>query len=47
MSSNADIKQFLYAWCGKKQKKPEYEFSQTNNKTRVRFKAAVRITLSR
>ena len=39
--SNLDIKKFLYAWLGKQQKKPEYEFSQTNFKTGPRFKAEV------
>jgi hypothetical protein len=39
--SNLDIKNFLYAWLGKQQKKPEYEFSQTNFKTGTRFKAEV------
>ena len=44
MSSNlTDIKQFLYVWCGKQQKKPQYEFTQINNKMRPRFKSEVRV----
>ena len=39
--SNIDIKQFLYAWLGKQQKKPEYEMSQINHKNGPRFKAEV------
>jgi hypothetical protein len=41
MSLNVDIKNFLYAWCGKNKKKPDYEFSQITNKIRTRFKCEV------
>jgi len=37
----ADIKQFLYAWCGKNKVTPNYEFSQTGAKHRPRFKCEV------
>ncbi|KAL3871841.1 hypothetical protein ACJMK2_039813 [Sinanodonta woodiana] len=38
-----DIKQFLYAWCGKKKVTPNYEFSQTGSKHKPRFKCEVRV----
>lgn len=33
-----DIKNFLYAWLGKKHKVPNYHFTQQNIKNRQRFK---------
>ncbi|CAE1295071.1 DHX9 [Acanthosepion pharaonis] len=38
-----DIKQFLYAWCGKQKLTPIYEFSSAGPKHRPRFKCEVRI----
>ncbi|KAH3778151.1 ATP-dependent RNA helicase A-like isoform X2 [Dreissena polymorpha] len=38
-----DIKQFLYAWCGKNKVTPNYEFSQTGAKHRPRFKCEVQV----
>lgn len=38
-----DIKQFLYAWCGKNKVTPVYEFSQTGAKHRPRFKCEVQV----
>nr|XP_022341971.1 LOW QUALITY PROTEIN: ATP-dependent RNA helicase A-like [Crassostrea virginica] len=37
-----DIKQFLYAWLGKRKATPAYEFSQTGSKHKPRFKCEVR-----
>ncbi|XP_061189773.1 ATP-dependent RNA helicase A-like isoform X2 [Saccostrea echinata] len=37
-----DIKQFLYAWLGKRKATPGYEFSQTGSKHKPRFKCEVR-----
>lgn len=36
-----DIKQFLYAWCGKRKVTPIYEFGQTGSKHKPRFKCEV------
>ena len=36
-----DVKQFLYAWCGKRKVTPCYEFSQTGSKHKPRFKCEV------
>ncbi|XP_069122246.1 ATP-dependent RNA helicase A protein-like [Argopecten irradians] len=38
-----DVKQFLYAWCGKRKVTPQYEFSQTGAKHKPRFKCEVRV----
>ncbi|XP_048744664.2 ATP-dependent RNA helicase A-like isoform X1 [Ostrea edulis] len=37
-----DMKQFLYAWLGKRKATPAYEFSQTGSKHKPRFKCEVR-----
>jgi ATP-dependent RNA helicase A len=41
---SSDIKQFLYTWCGKQHKIPNYEFSQQNTKGRIRFKCEVTVS---
>jgi len=33
----SDIKQFLYAWCGKQKTVPNYEFRSAGSKNRQRF----------
>ncbi|XP_071152767.1 ATP-dependent RNA helicase A-like isoform X1 [Mytilus edulis] len=38
-----DVKQFLYAWCGKRKVTPCYEFGQTGSKHKPRFKCEVRV----
>lgn len=40
-----DIKQFLYAWLGKRKATPAYEFSQTGSKHKPRFKCEVSVSL--
>ncbi|KAJ8300169.1 hypothetical protein KUTeg_021688 [Tegillarca granosa] len=37
----SDIKQFLYAWLGKRKVTPNYDFSQTGAKHKPRFKCEV------
>jgi len=37
----SDIKQFLYAWCGKLKKTPQYEFRNSGPKHRQRFMCEV------
>ncbi|XP_077309253.1 ATP-dependent RNA helicase A isoform X2 [Lithobates pipiens] len=39
----ADIKNFLYAWCGKKKLSPNYEIRAAGNKNRPKFVCEVRI----
>ncbi|PIO31529.1 hypothetical protein AB205_0077370, partial [Aquarana catesbeiana] len=39
----ADIKNFLYAWCGKKKVSPNYEIRAAGNKNRPKFVCEVRI----
>ena len=42
----ADIKNFLYAWCGKKKLTPDYEVKAAGNKNRQKFLCEVsRLTL--
>ncbi|XP_071097710.1 ATP-dependent RNA helicase A-like [Haliotis cracherodii] len=38
-----DIKQFLYAWLGKKKVTPDYDFSTGGPKHRMRFKCEIRV----
>lgn len=42
----ADIKNFLYAWCGKKKLTPNYDIRAAGNKNRQKFLCEVRIRLS-
>ncbi len=39
----ADIKNFLYAWCGKKKLTPNYDIRAAGNKNRQKFLCEVRI----
>ncbi|CAL9689435.1 unnamed protein product [Knipowitschia caucasica] len=39
----ADIKNFLYAWCGKKKKTPSYDIRTAGNKNRQKFVCEVRV----
>ena len=39
----ADIKQVLYAWCGKKKITPQYDIRNSGPKYRQRFLSEVRI----
>uniref|UniRef100_A0A1A8VBK1 RNA helicase n=1 Tax=Nothobranchius furzeri TaxID=105023 RepID=A0A1A8VBK1_NOTFU len=39
----ADIKNFLYAWCGKKKLTPSYDIQAAGNKIRQKFKCEVRV----
>ncbi|XP_055721765.1 ATP-dependent RNA helicase A protein-like [Salvelinus fontinalis] len=39
----ADIKNFLYAWCGKKKLTPSYDIRRAGNKNRQKFLCEVRI----
>ncbi|KAM9327076.1 ATP-dependent RNA helicase A [Gastrophryne carolinensis] len=39
----ADIKNFLYAWCGKKKVTPTYDIRAAGNKNRQMFKCEVRV----
>lgn len=41
----ADIKNFLYAWCGKKKLTPNYDIRAAGNKNRQKFVCEVRIRL--
>lgn len=41
----ADIKNFLYAWCGKKKLTPNYDIRAAGNKNRQKFLCEVRIRL--
>lgn len=41
----ADIKNFLYAWCGKKKITPNYDIRAAGNKNRQKFVCEVRIRL--
>ena len=36
-SKMADIKNFLYAWCGKKKLTPTYDIKSAGNKNRQKF----------
>jgi len=38
----ADIKNFLYAWCGKKKVTPNYDIRAAGNKNRQKFVCEVR-----
>jgi len=38
----ADIKNFLYAWCGKKKITPNYDIRAAGNKNRQKFVCEVR-----
>lgn len=38
-----DIKNFLYAWCGKRKMTPAYEFRAVGNKNRQKFMCEVRV----
>lgn len=42
----ADIKNFLYAWCGKKKLTPNYDIRATGNKNRQKFMCEVESTSS-
>ena len=37
----ADIKNFLYAWCGKKKLSPNYDIRAAGNKNRQKFMCEV------
>uniref|UniRef100_A0A8C6T2E8 RNA helicase n=1 Tax=Neogobius melanostomus TaxID=47308 RepID=A0A8C6T2E8_9GOBI len=39
----ADVKNFLYAWCGKKKKTPSYDIRAAGNKNRQKFLCEVRV----
>ncbi|XP_033874255.2 ATP-dependent RNA helicase A protein-like [Acipenser ruthenus] len=39
----ADIKNFLYAWCGKRKVTPNYDVRATGNKNRQKFTCEVRV----
>ncbi|XP_075038353.1 ATP-dependent RNA helicase A isoform X2 [Mixophyes fleayi] len=39
----ADVKNFLYAWCGKKKVAPNYEIRAAGNKNRQKFMCEVRV----
>lgn len=39
----ADIKNFLYAWCGKKKLTPSYDIRAAGNKNRQKFLCEVRV----
>ncbi|XP_056387862.1 ATP-dependent RNA helicase A isoform X1 [Hyla sarda] len=39
----ADVKNFLYAWCGKKKVTPNYEIRSAGNKLRQKFVCEVRV----
>ncbi|KAM8930083.1 ATP-dependent RNA helicase A isoform 2-T2 [Pelodytes ibericus] len=39
----ADVKNFLYAWCGKKKVTPNYEIRAAGNKNRQKFMCEVRV----
>uniref|UniRef100_A0A8C5PZX5 RNA helicase n=1 Tax=Leptobrachium leishanense TaxID=445787 RepID=A0A8C5PZX5_9ANUR len=39
----ADVKNFLYAWCGKKKVTPNYEIRSAGNKNRQKFQCEVRV----
>uniref|UniRef100_A0A3P8WSM2 RNA helicase n=1 Tax=Cynoglossus semilaevis TaxID=244447 RepID=A0A3P8WSM2_CYNSE len=39
----ADIKNFLYAWCGKKKVTPDYDIRTAGNKNRQKFTCEVRV----
>lgn len=39
----ADIKNFLYAWCGKKKLTPNYDIRAAGNKNRQKFMCEVRV----
>ncbi|XP_055008061.1 ATP-dependent RNA helicase A isoform X1 [Boleophthalmus pectinirostris] len=39
----ADVKNFLYAWCGKKKKTPNYDIRAAGNKNRQKFLCEVRV----
>lgn len=41
----ADIKNFLYAWCGKKKLTPNYDIRAAGNKNRQKFLCEVRVSL--
>lgn len=41
---SSDIKQFLYTWCSKQHKIPNYEFIQQNSKVKTRFKFEVSVS---
>lgn len=38
----ADVKNFLYAWCGKKKLTPNYDIRAAGNKNRQKFMCEVR-----
>jgi len=38
---SAEVKQFLYAWCGKQKTAPNYELRTTGSKIRQRFMCEV------
>lgn len=38
-----DIKNFLYAWCGKKKLTPNYDIRAAGNKNRQKFMCEVRV----
>lgn len=40
----ADIKNFLYAWCGKKKLTPNYDIRAAGNKNRQKFLCEVRVS---
>lgn len=40
----ADIKNFLYAWCGKKKLTPSYDIRAAGNKNRQKFLCEVRVS---
>ncbi|KAG1934781.1 ATP-dependent RNA helicase A [Pimephales promelas] len=42
-STMADIKNFLYAWCGKKKVTPNYDIRAAGNKNRQKFVCEVRV----
>lgn len=39
----ADVKNFLYAWCGKKKLTPNYDIRAAGNKNRQKFMCEVRV----
>lgn len=41
----ADIKNFLYAWCGKKKLTPNYDIRAAGNKNRQKFMCEVGFNL--
>uniref|UniRef100_A0A8B9LSB4 RNA helicase n=3 Tax=Astyanax mexicanus TaxID=7994 RepID=A0A8B9LSB4_ASTMX len=43
LSTMADIKNYLYAWCGKKKLTPNYDIRAAGNKNRQKFLCEVRV----